>query len=67
MVTPEDSMKSRNGGLTRPSSGATTHQAMASDEASSHHAENRTHRRSGRWQAHQMIAGQTRGRAGDPR
>ena len=36
VVTPEDSMKSRNGGLTRPSStSATTHHAIASTEHSS--------------------------------
>ena len=57
VVTPEDSMKSRNGGLIRPSStSATTHHAMASTEHSAHHAVNRSHNRFGRWQAHQMSA-----------
>ena len=58
VVTPEDSMKSRNGGLTRPSStSATTHHVMASAAHSSHHAVNRNHSRFGRWQAHQITAG----------
>ena len=49
VVTPEDSMKSRNGGLTRPSSSrATTHQVIASAEASAHHALNRHQVRFGR-------------------
>ena len=49
VVTPEDSMKSRNGGLTRPSMiSATTHHAMASTEHSAHHAVNRNHNRFGR-------------------
>ena len=49
VVTPEDSMKSRNGGLIRPSmTSATTHQAMASTEHSAHHAVNRNHNRFGR-------------------
>ena len=57
VVTPEDSMKSRNGGLIRPSiTSATTHHATASTEHSTHHAVNRNHSRFGRWQAHQMIA-----------
>ena len=42
-------MKSRNGGLTRPSiTSATTHHAMASTEHSAHHAVNRHHSRFGR-------------------
>jgi hypothetical protein len=58
VVTPEDSMKSRNGGLMRPSSTrATAHQVTARAEASTHHAVNRHHRRFGRWQAHQISAG----------
>ena len=58
VVTPEDSMKSRNAGLTRPSSTrATTHQATASADARSHHPVNRHHLRLGRWQAHQITAG----------
>ena len=49
VVTPEDSMKSRNGGLTRPSmTSATTHHAMASTAHSAHHAVNRSHNRFGR-------------------
>ena len=49
VVTPEDSMKSRNGGLTRPRSrSATTHQAIASAEVSAHHRVNRHHLWSGR-------------------
>ena len=58
VVTPEDSMKSRNGGLIRPSStSATTHHVTARSEANIHQAVKRRHRRFGRWQAHQMIAG----------
>ena len=58
VVTPEDSMKSRNGGLIRPSrTSATTHHVIASASASSHHAVKRSHRRFGRWQAHQITAG----------
>ena len=42
-------MKSRNGGLIRPSStSATTHQVMASTKHSAHHAVNRHHNRFGR-------------------
>ena len=49
VVTPEDSMKSRNGGLTRPSStSATTHHVIANTMASSHHPVNRHHSRFGR-------------------
>ena len=49
VVTPEDSMKSRNGGLIRPSaSSATTHHVTASAEASAHHPVNRHHTRFGR-------------------
>ncbi len=49
VVTPADSMKSRNGGLTRPSSSrATTHQVTASASASSHQPVNRHQRRFGR-------------------
>ena len=51
-------MKSRNGGLIRPSStSATAHQATASAEANAHQAPNRHHSRFGRWQAHQITAG----------
>ena len=58
VVTPEDSMKSRNGGLIRPSrTRAIPHHVTARAEASAHHAVNRHQRRFGRWQAHQMIAG----------
>ena len=58
VVTPEDSMKSRNGGLTRPSdSSATTHHVTASVEASAHQPVNRHHSRFGRWHAHQITAG----------
>ncbi len=58
VVTPEDSMKSRNGGLIRPSMiSATTHQVTASTAHSAHHAVNRSHNRFGRWQAHQISAG----------
>ena len=50
-------MKSRNGGLIRPSStSATTHQVMARTMQSAHHAVNRHHNRFGRWQAHQIRA-----------
>jgi|GEM_PF-5396175 len=39
VVTPDDSMKSRNGGLIRAiRTSATTHHVMASTIASSHHA-----------------------------
>ncbi len=39
VVTPEDSMKSRNGGLTlRSRISATTHHSIASTRLSSHHA-----------------------------
>ena len=49
VVTPEDSMKSRNGGLMRPSSSsATTHHSTASTAHASHHAVNRHHSRFGR-------------------
>ena len=58
VVTPDDSMKSRNGGLIRPSrTSAITHHATAIAEAKDHHAVNLHQRRFGRWQAHQMIAG----------
>ena len=58
VVTPEDSMKSRKGGLTRPSSSnGISHHVTASAAASSHHPLNRSHCRFGRWQAHQMMAG----------
>ena len=51
VVTPEDSMKSRNGGLIRPSSNsATTHHSTASNAHSAHHAVKRHHSRFGRWQ-----------------
>jgi hypothetical protein len=57
VVTPEDSMKSRNGGLIRPNSmSATTHQVMASTAHTAHHAVKRHHNRFGRWQAHQITA-----------
>ena len=49
VVTPEDSMKSRNGGLIRPSmNSATTHQTTASAVHANHHAVNRHHSRFGR-------------------
>ena len=49
VVTPEDSMKSRNGGLIRPSiSSATTHHVTANTDASAHQPVNRHHRRFGR-------------------
>ena len=49
VVTPEDSMKSRNGGLMRPSStSATTHHATASTAHANHHAVKRHHNRFGR-------------------
>ena len=58
VVTPADSMKSRNGGLTRPSwMSASAHHVTASAEASAHHPANRHHTRLGRWQAHQSTAG----------
>ena len=58
VVTPEDSMKSRNGGLTRPSSSsAPAHQATASATVSAHQPVNRHHSRFGRWQAHHTRAG----------
>jgi hypothetical protein len=39
VVTPEDSMKSRKGGLTwRRQTSATTHHSMARPRASAHHA-----------------------------
>ena len=58
VVTPEDSMKSRNGGLIRPSStSAATHQATANADASAHHAVKRHHNGLGRWHAHQITAG----------
>ena len=50
-------MKSRNGGLTRPStSSAMTHQVTASTVHSDHHAVNRHHSRLGRCAAHQITA-----------
>ena len=49
VVTPEDSMKSRNGGLIRPSmKSATTHHSTASTMHTVHHAVNRHHSRLGR-------------------
>ena len=49
VVTPDDSMKSRNGGLIRPSStSATTHHSTASTAHDSHQAVNRHHNRLGR-------------------
>ncbi len=49
VVTPEDSMKSRNGGLTRPSStSATTHHSTASTMQAAHHPVKRHHNRLGR-------------------
>ncbi|SHV04262.1 Uncharacterised protein [Mycobacteroides abscessus subsp. abscessus] len=57
VVTPDDSMKSRNGGLIRPSSSsATAHHRIASSVQPNHHAVKRHHRRLGRCAAHQMIA-----------
>ena len=58
VVTPDDSMKSRNGGLIRPSMiSANTHHVTARPQASAHQAVKRRHTWSGRWQAHQMMAG----------
>ena len=58
VVTPEDSMKSRNGGLIRPSStSAPAHQATASADASAHHPVNRHQIRLGRCIAHHSTAG----------
>src|SRR5262249_14133259 len=49
VVTPEDWMKSRNGGLIRPSmTSATTHHNTASTMHSAHHAAKRSHNRFGR-------------------
>ena len=49
VVTPDDSMKSRNGGLTWPSSAnATSHHVVANRMPSSHHPVNRHHSRFGR-------------------
>ncbi len=49
VVTPEDSMKSRNGGLIRPSmKSATTHHSTASTMPTAHHAVKRHHKRFGR-------------------
>src|ERR1700712_3350168 len=49
VVTPEDSMKSRNGGLIRPSmSSATTHHVTASAPHNAHQAVNRHHSLFGR-------------------
>ncbi len=49
VVTPDDSMKSRNGGLTRPSiTSATAHHSTASVIPSAHHAVNRRHNLVGR-------------------
>jgi hypothetical protein len=57
VVTPEDSMKSRNGGLIRPSmTSATTHHSTASTMHAAHHAAKRNHRRFGRWQTSQITA-----------
>src|SRR5712672_1182619 len=57
VVTPEDSMKSRNGGLIRPSNtSATTHHSTAITTHGSHHAVKRSHSRFGRYAAHQMTA-----------
>ncbi len=48
VVTPEDSMKSRNGGLTRPSStSATTHHSTASTMQIAHQPVKRHHSRFG--------------------
>ena len=58
VVTPEDSMKSRNGGLMRPSSiSGTSHHVTARAEVSSHHPVKRRQTGLGRWQAHQITAG----------
>src|SRR3954454_2012279 len=57
VVTPEDSMKSRNGGLIQPSStSATTHHDTASATHGSHHAVKRHQSRFGRWESHQITA-----------
>ena len=57
VVTPEDSMKSRNGGLIRPRcTNATTHHVIASATHSSHHAVKRRHTALGRWQTNHTIA-----------
>ena len=51
-------MKSRNGGLIRPSNTrAIVHQVIASAEASAHQAVKRHHNRFGRWQTSQITAG----------
>ena len=51
-------MKSRNGGLIRPSSTrATAHQATASAGREQPPRRNRRHSRLGRWQAHHSTAG----------
>src|SRR5579884_2714534 len=58
VVTPEDSMKSRNGGLIRASRiNAISHHSIASVSAAAHHPVKRHHTRVGRWHAHQMTAG----------
>src|SRR6185312_17164952 len=55
VVTPEDSMKSRNGGLIRPSStSATTHHVTASTMQSAHQPVKRHHNRFGLWQTSQI-------------
>src|SRR6478672_8272310 len=57
VVTPDDSMKSRNGGLMRPRcTNATTHHVTASTAHSSHHAVKRRHTALGRWQANHTTA-----------
>ena len=57
VVTPEDSMKSRNGGLIRPRcTNATTHQVTANAAHSSHHPVKRRHAAFGRWQANHTTA-----------
>src|SRR3954453_13855640 len=57
VVTPEDSMKSRNGGLTRPSStSATTHHSTASTMHIAHQPVKRHHNRFGLWHISQIAA-----------
>ncbi|CPU44546.1 Uncharacterised protein [Mycobacteroides abscessus] len=57
VVTPEDSMKSRNLGLILPKmSKATIHHVLASARQGIHHAVNRHHVRFGRCANHQMTA-----------
>ena len=57
VVTPDDSMKSRKGGLTRPSmNSATTHHDTARSAHSAHQPVKRHHSLFGRCAAHQITA-----------